>query len=198
MQAADERTASGCAIPGLVLLEKFVVYAAGAYAGRKLDFQIDQSGSAATQIDVAIDEPSAQVLLVLGAYSWRAQPRRIPAPTTARRATRRRRLAQAASWFRSRCRHRTGRMFRRLACVACGARIGHLCGATQAPVRARITGGYQRQQQQQGCSNPCIHSAIPRRRRILAHRERVSLARLAASTGALVHGDVAGPSRGLG
>ena len=68
VEAGEERSASGCAIPGLVLPERFVVYAAGAYAGRKLDFQIDQSGSAATQIDVAVDEPSAPVVLMLGAY----------------------------------------------------------------------------------------------------------------------------------
>lgn len=66
--AGDEATATGCAIPGLVLPKHFVVYAAGAYAGRKLDYQIDQSGSAATQIDVAVDEPSAPVVLMLGAY----------------------------------------------------------------------------------------------------------------------------------
>lgn len=43
------------------------VYAAGAYGGRELGFQIDQSGHQATQIDVAVDD-DAPVALLLGAY----------------------------------------------------------------------------------------------------------------------------------
>ncbi|MEG1678886.1 MAG: hypothetical protein RR326_02220, partial [Stenotrophomonas sp.] len=46
----------------------FIVYAAGAYSGRKLDYQIDQSGQEATQIDVAVNESGAPVVLMLGAY----------------------------------------------------------------------------------------------------------------------------------
>ncbi len=44
-----------------------IVVAAGAYSGRKLSFQIDQSGHEATQFDVAVhaDKP---VALLLGAY----------------------------------------------------------------------------------------------------------------------------------
>lgn len=66
--AADAPGPARCEIPGLTLPEPFVVYAAGAYSGRKLDHQIDQSGHQATQIDVAVDEPSAPVVLMLGAY----------------------------------------------------------------------------------------------------------------------------------
>jgi len=46
----------------------FVVYAAGAYSGRKISLQIDQSGHSATQIDVEIDQPGKPIVLMLGAY----------------------------------------------------------------------------------------------------------------------------------
>jgi hypothetical protein len=59
---------SACALPGLFLPDPVRVYAAGAYAGRKLDFQIDQSGSQATQMDVAVNSPTIPVVLLLGAY----------------------------------------------------------------------------------------------------------------------------------
>jgi hypothetical protein len=57
-----------CAFSGLALPADFYVYAAGGYAGRKLDFQIDQSGHAATQIDVAVNQAAKPVVLILGAY----------------------------------------------------------------------------------------------------------------------------------
>ena len=57
-----------CAFSGLVLPADFYVYAAGGYTGRKLDFQIDQSGHAATQIDVAVNQSAKPVVLILGAY----------------------------------------------------------------------------------------------------------------------------------
>ncbi len=57
-----------CEIAGWVAQDDVLVYAAGAYAGRALDHPIDQSGHQATQIDVAVDEPSAPVVLMLGAY----------------------------------------------------------------------------------------------------------------------------------
>ncbi|MBU8976200.1 hypothetical protein JI752_008585 [Lysobacter sp. MMG2] len=56
----------GCEFGGLP--SRFNVYAAGAYSGRKLDYQIDQSGHTATQIDVAVSEDAAPVVLMLGAY----------------------------------------------------------------------------------------------------------------------------------
>ncbi|MDI9239423.1 hypothetical protein QLQ15_10960 [Lysobacter sp. LF1] len=57
-----------CAFDGLALPAAFAVYAAGAYSGRTLDYQIDQSGHEATQIDVAVDESATPVVLMLGAY----------------------------------------------------------------------------------------------------------------------------------
>lgn len=57
-----------CAFDGLALPSAFTVYAAGAYSGRKLDYQIDQSGHEATQIDVAVDQSETPVVLMLGAY----------------------------------------------------------------------------------------------------------------------------------
>ena len=63
---AQQNSATSCELPSLP--QKYIVYAAGAYSGRKLDYQIDQSGHEATQIDVAVNEPNAPVVLMLGAY----------------------------------------------------------------------------------------------------------------------------------
>ena len=57
-----------CAFSNLKLPKEFAVYAAGAYSGRKISFQIDQSGHEATQIDVAANSPGKPVVLLLGAY----------------------------------------------------------------------------------------------------------------------------------
>lgn len=57
-----------CAFADLKLPGRFLVHAAGAYSGRKLQYQIDQSGNGATQIDVAVNQPSQPVVLMLGAY----------------------------------------------------------------------------------------------------------------------------------
>ena len=57
-----------CEFTDLSLPEAFLVYAAGGYSGRKLDFQIDQSGHQATQFDLAVNSPDKPVVLVLGAY----------------------------------------------------------------------------------------------------------------------------------
>jgi hypothetical protein len=57
-----------CAFPELTLPADFAVFAAGAYSGRKIPFQIDQSGHEATQIDVAVNSPGKPVVLMLGAY----------------------------------------------------------------------------------------------------------------------------------
>ena len=46
----------------------YVVYAAGAYSGRKIAYQIDQSGHEGTQIDVMVHSPGKPVALMLGAY----------------------------------------------------------------------------------------------------------------------------------
>jgi hypothetical protein len=57
-----------CAFSDLTLPSDFKVYAAGAYTGRRAGFQIDQSGSEASQIDVAVTDTSKPVVLMLGAY----------------------------------------------------------------------------------------------------------------------------------
>lgn len=67
--AAERREAvSACAFPGLDPATPMKVFAAGAYAGRKLGFQIDQSGHEAGRIDVAVNQPGVPVVLMLGAY----------------------------------------------------------------------------------------------------------------------------------
>lgn len=57
-----------CGFSGLKLPSDFSVFAAGAYSGRKIAFQIDQSGHEGTQIDVAVNSPNKPVVLMLGAY----------------------------------------------------------------------------------------------------------------------------------
>lgn len=57
-----------CEFADLKLPEQFSVFAAGAYSGRKIAFQIDQSGHEGTQIDVAVNSPGKPVVLMLGAY----------------------------------------------------------------------------------------------------------------------------------
>lgn len=57
-----------CDFSNVRLPEDSVVLAAGGYGGKQLDFQIDQSGHGATQIDVAVNYPDKPVVLMLGAY----------------------------------------------------------------------------------------------------------------------------------
>ncbi|MDR2187643.1 MAG: DUF2339 domain-containing protein [Azonexus sp.] len=57
-----------CAFADPQFPDDMVVYAAGGYKGRELDFQIDQSGHVATQIDVTVNSPARPVALMLGAY----------------------------------------------------------------------------------------------------------------------------------
>lgn len=59
---------SRCEFTGLRIPDNTQVYAAGSYAGRKLSYQIDQSGHEATQFDVVVNSPSKPVILLLGAY----------------------------------------------------------------------------------------------------------------------------------
>ena len=72
--AADEKARqivaqkAVCGFDDLKLPEQFSVFAAGAYSGRKIAFQIDQSGHEGTQIDVAVNSPGKPVVLMLGAY----------------------------------------------------------------------------------------------------------------------------------
>jgi hypothetical protein len=60
-------SAPNCSFLDKKLPKDTIVVAAGSYSGRKLNFQIDQSGHEATQFDVAVhsDKP---VALLLGAY----------------------------------------------------------------------------------------------------------------------------------
>lgn len=57
-----------CEFGGLNLPADFSVFAAGGYTGRKISFQIDQSGHEGTQMDVSVHEPAKPVVLILGAY----------------------------------------------------------------------------------------------------------------------------------
>jgi hypothetical protein len=65
--ASGSVTEVACSFVDRNLPKDTIVVAAGGYAGRKLDFQIDQSGHEATQFDIAVhsDKP---VALLLGAY----------------------------------------------------------------------------------------------------------------------------------
>ncbi|MDR0673714.1 MAG: hypothetical protein LBF93_08695 [Zoogloeaceae bacterium] len=66
---ASAAPAPACAFPEeLKLPADFAIFAAGAYSGRKIPFQIDQSGHEGTQIDVAVNSPEKPVVLMLGAY----------------------------------------------------------------------------------------------------------------------------------
>jgi uncharacterized protein YecT (DUF1311 family) len=57
-----------CEFPNLRLPGEYKVFAAGGYTGKTVDYQIDQSGHQATQMDVVVNHPSTPVVLVLGAY----------------------------------------------------------------------------------------------------------------------------------
>ena len=72
-----------CRLPGGALPADAVIYAAGVYGGRGLGYQIDQSGHAATRVDVTVHEPTRPVVLVVSAYEptvWhivRSRPTRL-------------------------------------------------------------------------------------------------------------------------
>lgn len=57
-----------CSLDNLDLPDNTVVYATGAYAGRETNYQIDQSGHAATRFDVVVHSPDKPVVLMLSAY----------------------------------------------------------------------------------------------------------------------------------
>jgi len=65
--AFNVKMPSVCGFPGINFSEDMVVLAAGGLGGRPLDFQLDQSGHMATQIDVAVNYPDKPVALMLGA-----------------------------------------------------------------------------------------------------------------------------------
>ena len=67
--AAEAAAATSCAFPMLDATKRpFKLYAAGAYSGRRLGMQIDQSGSEAGRIDVGVNQPGEDVALMLGSY----------------------------------------------------------------------------------------------------------------------------------
>ncbi len=59
---------AGCGFDNLTLPSDVKIFAAGAYSGRELDRQIDQSGHQATQVDVAVNHEADPVVLMLGDY----------------------------------------------------------------------------------------------------------------------------------
>lgn len=66
LNTIEDRITAECAFPDLELPDEFVVYVAGGDSSRPLDFQIDQSGLLATQIDLMVNSPSKPVVLLLG------------------------------------------------------------------------------------------------------------------------------------
>ncbi|HYG05639.1 MAG TPA: hypothetical protein VD865_04415 [Stenotrophomonas sp.] len=63
------RDPGDCSALAAALPADTLVYAAGAYGGRPLNYQIDKkSNHEATRIDVSVDEPEKPVALMLGAY----------------------------------------------------------------------------------------------------------------------------------
>ena len=67
-RGATSKSSNACSFAGVKLPQEYMIYAAGAYSGRKIEFQIDKSGHQATQIDVAVNSPATPVVLLLGAY----------------------------------------------------------------------------------------------------------------------------------
>lgn len=65
-ELSEDQTKEGCEFAGLALPESIAVFAAGNYYGRKIGFQIDQSGQEATRMDVIVNYPSKPVALMLG------------------------------------------------------------------------------------------------------------------------------------
>lgn len=80
--ASGKLAPTDCAFPNLKLPSNVKILAGGAYGGRELNFQIDQSGHTATQFDVAVNYPNQPVVLMLGSYEpaiwnigWASQTR---------------------------------------------------------------------------------------------------------------------------
>ncbi len=57
-----------CSFKEVSFPDEMRIYAGGAYKGRKIDRQIDQSGHQATQFEVIVNSPDQSVALILGAY----------------------------------------------------------------------------------------------------------------------------------
>lgn len=65
---SDNTQAESCALSDLQLPDNFVVYGVSGHSGRQLDYQIDQSGPVATQVDVVVSDDKQPVALILSAY----------------------------------------------------------------------------------------------------------------------------------
>ena len=59
---------NNCKLEEIDFSDDMVVYAGGAYSGKKIKYQIDQSGHQATQFEVIVNSPNEPVALILGAY----------------------------------------------------------------------------------------------------------------------------------
>lgn len=73
---ASAQNGDPCTFGGMKFPENLVVFAGGEYGGREVDFQIDQSGHQATQMDVVVNSPARPVALIFGAYEptvWNIQ-----------------------------------------------------------------------------------------------------------------------------
>ncbi|WP_075185003.1 lysozyme inhibitor LprI family protein [Teredinibacter haidensis] len=57
-----------CSFDTEVIFDDTKIYAGGSYSGKKINFQIDQSGHQATQFEVIVNSPNNPVALILGAY----------------------------------------------------------------------------------------------------------------------------------
>lgn len=57
-----------CSFDNDALPDDTLIYAGGAYRGKDIDFQIDQSGNQTTQFEVIVNSPDKPVALILGAY----------------------------------------------------------------------------------------------------------------------------------
>lgn len=66
--SAQSNSKAKCAFEDLEIDRFTKVYAAGGYRGRRLGGVIDSSGREATQMDVAVNSPRYEVLLILGSF----------------------------------------------------------------------------------------------------------------------------------
>jgi hypothetical protein len=66
--AQDLKTPAACAFTNFTVPSDVRIYAAGGYSGRRLDYQIDESGHWATRFDITVNSPSQRVALLLGAF----------------------------------------------------------------------------------------------------------------------------------
>jgi uncharacterized protein len=57
-----------CSFNSEVISDDTIIYAGGSYSGKKINYQIDQSGHQATQFEVIVNSPDKPVALILGAY----------------------------------------------------------------------------------------------------------------------------------